>query len=320
LQSGGKVKTVRVSGATVQRVLAFKIRAIIFLGGEIMPQWLIILLQSLIVFSGILLFMRLMGKKNITHVPPFFVVVYIAIGVIAALLSVNIINVVHGIIALSVWILIPIAVSFIAMRNKWFHDLVMGKETVFIKEGKIMEENLQKERYTPEELLGQLRAKQVFNLADVEFAVLEPSGEINSMLKADKSPVTPHYLGEKVPLQSEPQTVILDGKIMDEPLAALGLNRQWLETELDKLGISPENIFVGQVNSFGEMYVDLFDDAIQMPKPKVRELIYAMLAKVKADLYTFALDAADEKVKTIYYRDAEKLEELLIKLRPYLLH
>ncbi|MBS4024887.1 MAG: DUF421 domain-containing protein [Clostridia bacterium] len=285
-----------------------------------MPQWLIVLIQSLIVFSGILLFMRLMGKKSIIHVPPFFVVVYIAIGVIAALLSVNIINVVHGIIALSVWILIPIAASFTAMRNKWFHDLLIGKETVFIKEGKIMEENLLKERYTPEELLGQLRAKKVFDLANVEFAVLEPNGEVNAMLKADKSPVTPHYLGEKVPPQSEARTVILDGKIMDEPLATLGLNRQWLETELDKLGISPENIFVGQVNSFGEMYVDLFDDAIQMTKPKVRELLYATLEKVKADLYTFALDTADEKVKAIYYRDAEKLEQLLIKLRPYLLH
>jgi uncharacterized membrane protein YcaP (DUF421 family) len=285
-----------------------------------MSQWLSILLQSIAVFAGILLFMRLMGKRNIARVPPFFAVVYIAIGVIAALLSVNVINLVHGIIALSVWILIPIASSFMAMRNKWFNDLLLGKETVLIKEGKIMEENLQKERYTPEELLGQLRAKKVFSLADVEFAVLEPSGEINSMLKADKSPVTPRYLGEKVPPQSEPQTVILDGKIMDEPLCTLGLNRQWLETELDKLGISPENIFVGQVNSYGEMYVDLFDDAIQTPKPKVRELLYATLEKAKADLYTFALDTLDEKVKATYYRDAEKLEELLIKLRPYLLH
>lgn len=285
-----------------------------------MPESLIILLQSLGIFLGVLLFTKLIGKKQLAQITPFNAVVYFVIGIIAAVISLNMVRIELALIALGVWVLLPIGVTFLALRYKWVHDLIEGKETVFIKHGKVMEDNMQKERYTPEELLRQLRAKNIFNVADVEFAVLEPTGVINAMLKAKKQPMTPQDLGEKVPAQVEPQSIILDGKIMDEPLATLGLNRQWLETELDKMGISPENIFLGQVNSFGELYVDLFDDAIQLPKPKVRELLYATLEKTKADLYTFALDTKDTKVKEVYYKDAEKMEQLLIKLRPYLLH
>lgn len=286
-----------------------------------MPGWIAVIVKSVGLLVGVLLITRLLGKKNLSQVTPFYLIVYVVIGVLAAILSLNLVpQWSNGFIALVVWALLPLAMTFISIRSKWFHDLIEGKARIFIKQGKLMEENMQKERYTPEELLRQLRAKNIFSMADVEFAVLEPTGEINAMLKADKQPIAAKDLGEKVPSQSEPQTVILDGVIMDESLTNLGLNRQWLEIELDKLAMAPENIFLAQVNSFGELYIDLFDDAIQLPKPQVREMVYATLAKVKADLYTFALDTNNKESKEIYYQDAAKIEELMKKLRPLLLH
>ena len=89
-----------------------------------------------------------------------------------------------------------------------------------------MEENLKRARMTGEELLRELRRKNIFNLSDVEFALLETTGEINAMLKSDKVPVTPRHLEWQVAPQSEPQTVIADGNILDQPLANIGLNRQ----------------------------------------------------------------------------------------------
>ena len=89
-----------------------------------------------------------------------------------------------------------------------------------------MEENLKRARTTGEELLRELRRKNIFNLSDVEFALLETTGEINAMLKSDKVPVTPRHLERKEAPQSEPQTVIADGNILDQPLANIGLNRQ----------------------------------------------------------------------------------------------
>jgi len=205
------------------------------------------------------------------------------------------------------------------MKSKWFHDLIHGKETVLIKHGKIMEENLQKERLTGEELLRELRYKDAFNLADVEFAVLENTGDINVFLKSDKKPVTPHDLSIKVAPQAEPQTVILDGNILNEPLASLGLNREWLCIQLENMGVSLDNVFLGQVDSSGDLYLDLFDDAIELPQPKVKEMVYANIEKSQANLMTFALETEDKEAKAMYTKNAEKLKELMEKLEPYLL-
>ena len=74
-------------------------------------------------------------------------------------------------------------------------DAIHGREAVVIKNGKVLEEQLRRVRYTPEDLLQQLRNKQIFSLADVEFAVMESNGEINALIKSNRQPITPQHLG-----------------------------------------------------------------------------------------------------------------------------
>jgi uncharacterized membrane protein YcaP (DUF421 family) len=271
-------------------------------------------------FFAVLIAVRIMGKRQPARFNSFSFVNYIAIAVIAALTAVNIIaNLAFALIALGVWVLFPVALDFLALKSKWIHDLLNGKEAILIKQGKIMEENLFRLRLTGEELLRELRSKNAFNLCDVEFAVMETTGDINVLLKSDRKPLTPHDLGQKVAPQTEPQTVILDGNILDEPLASMGLNREWLKLQLEKTGVSLTNVFLGQVDSYGELYLDLFDDAIVLPQPKVKELLYANLLKCQADLVAFALETRNPEAKTMYGQNAEKLKGLLERLKPYLL-
>lgn len=75
--------------------------------------------------------------------------------------------------------------------------------------------------------------ESAFSVAEVEFAVLEPSGELNVLLKKDSQPLTAKDIGLKVPNEKEPQTVIMDGNVLDEPLSASGHNRAWLHSELE---------------------------------------------------------------------------------------
>jgi uncharacterized membrane protein YcaP (DUF421 family) len=240
--------------------------------------------------------------------------------VTAVLVSVNMVeNAVLGLIALGVWAVFVIALDYLALKSKAVHDLVNGRETVLIKQGKIMEENLSQARLTGEELLRELRAKNVFDLADVEFAVLETTGEINVLLKSDRKPVSPHNLEWKVAPQSEPQTVISDGNILDEPLATLGLNGRWVRTELEKMGVALENVFLGQVNSSGELYVDLFDDAIQLPQAKVKELLHASLQKSQADLTAYSLETQNKQAKEMYQKNAEGLKKVIEEIKPHLI-
>lgn len=282
--------------------------------------WLLILSRSIIMFFLGLFAVRIMGKRQPARMNPFNFVSYIVIAIIIALTVLNVItNLAFGLIALGVWVLFPVILDYLAIKSKWIHDLLNGKEAILIKQGKIMEENLFKVRLTGEELLRELRSKNTFNLSDVEFAVMETTGDINVLLKSNRKPVTPHDLEWKVAPQAEPQTVILDGNILDEPLADMGLNREWLRLQLEKTGVSLTNVFIGQVDSYGELYLDLFDDAIILPQPKVKEMLYANLEKCQADLSNFALETQNPDAKSMYSHNAERLKNLLIKLEPYLL-
>ncbi|EIW17830.1 MULTISPECIES: DUF421 domain-containing protein [Pelosinus] len=285
-----------------------------------MQTWIQILLSSVSLFFLMLILVRLMGKRNIVRMTPFRFVSYIVAAVIAAIMSLNLIaNLTFGFIALSVWVLFPIALDYLSLKSKWIHDIVNGKETVLIKHGNIMEENLLQTRLTAEELLRELRSKNAFSLADVEFAVMEDTGDINVFMKSHKKPVSSYDLGMKLAPLTEPQTVILDGNMLNESLFSLGFNREWLEIQLETIGVSIDNVFIGQVDSSGDLYLDLFDDSIQIPQPKVKEMLYANFEKSQADLMSFSLETKNEAARKMYSEHAEKLEQLMGKLKPYLL-
>lgn len=286
-----------------------------------MKEWIEILIRSVVLFFSTLVFIRIMGKRQISRINTFYFVNYVIIAILVALISSNIIkNLYFGLISLGSWILLSIALDYISLKSKLMHDLINGKETILIKNGKVMEESLNQLRLTPEELLRELRCKNIFNFSDVQYAVMENTGEINVLIKSDKKPITSHDLGNKVLPQTESQTVILDGNILDEPLGTMGLNRGWLKAKLDGMGISLDNVFIGQVDSSGDLYIDLFDDVIQIPKPQIKEILYANIEKIQADLMSFALETDDKKAKNMYSKNAEKIQELINKVEPYLLH
>ena len=225
-----------------------------------MSDWQVILLRSSGLVILTLFIARLMGKRLLARMTLFELVTGVAIAVIIAAISLDlVVNPLNAWLALAVWILVPALIYFLALKYKIVRDLVQGGETVLIKQGKVMEDQLLAARLTSEDLLSQLRQKNAFNIADVEFAVMEPGGDLSVLLKKDRQPVTPLTLGLPAVQAGVPQTVMLDGVVMDGPLTALGLNRGWLNTELQKAGVAPENVFIAQVDAAGQLYLDLFD-------------------------------------------------------------
>lgn len=286
-----------------------------------MQDWLVVLLKAIVLYFLSFLLIRLMGPSNIARMTTFRLVNYIVIAIIVSLVSLNLVsNWEFGILTLGIWFVLTMALDYLSVKSKRVHDIVNGKSNILIDNGKIMEKNVSKARMTGEELLSLLRSKNAFNLADVEFAVMETNGEVNVLLKSDKKPVTPHDMGNPVAPRSQPQTVIMNGKIIDESLANIGLNRSWLNTEIEKLGVSLDNIFLGQADSSGDLYIDLFDDSLHIPKPKVKEMIYANLEKSHADLLSYALETEDKEMKKMYSDDAMLLDNTIEKLKPHLLH
>lgn len=271
--------------------------------------------------SVIMLFVitRILGKKQISQLTFFEYITGIAIGDLVGFMSTDLeANYFHGIVALTVWFVLPFIFELLALKSKMLRQILEGKGTVFIKEGKILEDNLKKERYTGDELMEQLRTKNVFNVADVEFAVLEASGDLSVLLKKENQPITPKHLGLHLPNEVEPQTVIMDGVILDEPLATLGFSRGYLNEELNKMGIPLNNVFLAQLDAYGQMYIDLYDDMIKTPQASVKQLLFATLKKCEADIELFSLGVKNKKAKQMYAECAEQLKKVIEDVKPLL--
>lgn len=284
-----------------------------------MPEWLHIVFRAL--GSVIMLFVltRILGKKQISQLTFFEYITGITLGGIAGFMSTDMeAHYGYGVIALVIWTILPLSMEYLGLKSKTVRDWLEGRGAVFIKDGKILEDNMKKERYSTDELLEQLRKKNVFQVADVEFAVLEANGEVSVLLKKENQPLTPKHLGIKVPRTEEPQTVIMDGEVMLEALATRGLSLGWLHTELQKMGIPIENVYLGQVDDLGQLYVDLYDDLLKTPEPQTKEVLYATLKKSAADLELFALTTQNVKAKNMYEACAAKMNELVEQMTPLL--
>ncbi|HLS10312.1 DUF421 domain-containing protein [Lentibacillus sp.] len=284
-----------------------------------MPGWVEILIRSVVFLIVLFLITKGLGKKQMSQLNIFQYITGIVIGSIVAIhVTDATTNPVYGILALAVWFLIPLAVEFLSLKSKRFRNIVQGKGTVLIQNGKIMKDNLKKERFTTDNLLEELRNNQVFNAADVEFAVLEQTGKVNILPKKENQPVTPKILGQQVAPEKEPQTVIMDGKVLLEPLANASLNTDWLDTELAKMNVSIENVFLGQVDSDGQLTVDLYDDQLTVPEPTEKPLLLATMKKCQADLELFALAAENEQSKQLYQNNSKRMQQAIDKITPYL--
>ena len=148
---------------------------------------------------------------------------------------------------------------------------------------------------------------------------METSGEISVLLKSQNQPITPKLMEWSVAPVEEGQVIIMDGVIMDEPLATAGLNRRWVRTELQKAGVALENVFLAQVDKGGELYLDLYDDKIKVPQAQAMKQTFATLKKCQADLELFALDTKNERMKLCYQRDSEELQDVIDQVKPFLI-
>lgn len=284
-----------------------------------MSEWTQIIIRTFLFVVTLFAITKIGGKKQLAELSFFEYVAGITIGSIAGEVIMGLDgNMFHGVLAIAIFGAFTYLVDVVSIKSKSFRDVIEGKATVLIKDGKVLEENMKKEKYTIDELNSLLRQKNVFKTADVEFAVLEPKGDLSVLLKKELQPVTPKDLNLAVAPEKETHTVIMDGKVLNDPLTAAGKNRGWLDIELANLGVTLENVFIGQIDSYGVLTIDTYDDQLQVPSPQPRKLLMAMLNKCQADLELFALETKSEEAKEMYNKNAEKLQAAIDKVKPYL--
>ncbi|WP_096155098.1 MULTISPECIES: DUF421 domain-containing protein [Bacillus] len=284
-----------------------------------MPQWIEIVIRSFSIIIGLFLITKLLGKKQLSKLSFFEYIVGITIGDIAGTLSMDPdLQIKNGVTSILIWSLFPLVTSRIALKSKMFRNWIEGNPTVFVQDGKILEDNLRKEKYTTDELLEQFRKKNVFHVEHVQYATLESNGELNILLKKEHQPVTYCDLFSHSLQYREPQTVIMDGNILNDPLAKIGLSKSWLKAELEKKNVLPKNVFLAQVDSLGKLWIDLYDDEMKDTIMDEKQLILAALNKSKANFDYLTVLTNNVERKNTYIQISKELQYLQKKLEPLL--
>ena len=141
--------------------------------------------------------------------------------------------------------------------------LVTGRPIVIIENGHLNQKAMKKLRFTIDDLMEGLRAKDVFNISDINYAVVETNGQISILLKFDAQTVTPKMLELKGSETSMPMVVVSDGKLLHENLKKCNLGIPWLESTIKENGYQQKEIFL--------MTTDNRGDYIIIPKEKVKK-------------------------------------------------
>lgn len=216
-------------------------------------------LRSIVSVCVLFALTRLMGKKQISQLSFFDYVVGITIGSIAANFAIDPeMPYEYAIISLVIYALFPIVVSFITLNTMAGRRILGGTPTILIQNGKLIEKNLKKSKYNVNDILEECRMKGAFSISDVEFAILETSGQVSVLLKARKQPLTPENMNIKVSGKGLSAELIIDGKIMHEHLALVKHDEKWLLEELNKMNIdSPKEVLLASLDSDGKINIDL---------------------------------------------------------------
>src|SRR5574344_1944528 len=206
---------------------------------------LVTFVRAIILYIFVLVVMRLMGKREIGQLQPFEFAIAIMIADLATIpMADSGIPINNGIIGILGLLLMHIIISIINLKSIKMRSVISGQPSILIYRGKINEKNLKKERFTINELQERLRGAGIFNLADVEFAILETNGEISVIEKPNKRTTIPEDFNIIPEYEGIPYDLIVDGKIMEENLKTLGKNKTWLINKLKEIKLKPEDALI----------------------------------------------------------------------------
>lgn len=216
---------------------------------------ILIFVRTIIIYVLVLFVMRFMGKREIGQMQPFELVIAIMIADLASTPMAEIgIPILYGIIPILSLLLMHVVISVINLKSIKMREIICGKPRILIYRGKIDEEAMIQENFTINELQERLRVNNVSNLGDVEFAILETSGQISVVLKPEKRALKPEDFNIQAEYEGIAYDLVIDGKIMSDNLSKIGKDYKWLEKEVRKFNMKPEEALVVVLNGDGSIF------------------------------------------------------------------
>lgn len=216
---------------------------------------LITFFRAIVLYLIVLVVMRLMGKREIGQLQPFELAISIMIADLASIPMTEIgIPIFNGIVPILGLLVMHLIISLINLKSLKAREIICGKPSILIYRGKINEKELKKERFTINELEERLRGNNVVNLGDVEYAILETSGQVTVIQKPEKRNTIPEDFNIVPEYEGIPYDLVVDGKVMNKNLKAIGKNYNWLKKQVEKFDIKPEEALVVTIDGKGQIF------------------------------------------------------------------
>lgn len=211
-----------------------------------MSDTLGILIRTAIGFAALLAVVRIIGNKQLGQLNVFTYISGIAIGsMVAEIIIHNDVNLWISMLGVALWAALTVGIEIIGMKSVKARELLDGQPVILIKKGLIMYDALKKERLNIDDLTMMLRTNMIFSVAEVDYAILEPNGDLSVLKKQGKNSVT-----------NLPAAVVLDGRIISKNLTELNLTEEWLNNALTGLGVrNKTDILYAEVQWDGRLYV-----------------------------------------------------------------
>lgn len=232
-----------------------------------MLEHMIILLRSISAFVILLIITRFLGKQTLSNMNFHEFVTAVILGAIAANFAFNEkMEVIHLLISLAVFTFTSYFLSKIVVKNRKLRMWAEGTPSVVIEGGKILEENLRKNKLTLDTINQMLRQKDIFDISEVEYGVLEINGKISVMKKKEYQNVTLKDMKKGLKgNQQFPIELIMDGQLLENNLKINDLSPEWIKEKLKVRNKKIADVFYAVKGTDGQLYIDLYRDKIQHP-------------------------------------------------------
>lgn len=221
-------------------------------------SWIEITLRTLVSYLVLIIMTRVMGKKQLSHLTFFNYVTGITIGSMASsLVTDSNLQILQGTYSIILWSVLTVLLEYITLKSIKLRELTDGRPTILIKQGKIVEDALVKTRYNIDELNMMLRKSNIFNIEEVDYAILENSGELNILKKVEYQNYIKKDSNNSIKANKNITTQVINkGKINTKTLDEFNLNVKWLENEIRKKGYKNiKDITYAEIDSNGNLFI-----------------------------------------------------------------
>ncbi len=189
--------------------------------------------RTIILYLLIIVGIRLMGKRQVGELEPSELVLALIIADLAAVPMQDFgIPLLAGVIPILTLLCITMILSVLTMRSIRFRALLCGRPSVIVADGKLRQKEMRRNRFTVDELMEELRLQGVADLTQVKYAILETSGRVSVLLRAQDSPVTAGQMDLRPAEAGLPVILINDGRLLEHNLKGRGLDHKWLDRQL----------------------------------------------------------------------------------------